>query len=251
MMANIVSNQKEKMKLRCLIVDDEENAIEGIVDFLNEMDSFQIVDTCFSAIEAMDILKQKTVDLMFLDINMPLLSGLELLESLQNPPVVILTTAYSEFAIEAFRLNVADYLLKPYTFQRFFQATQKAVDLFKSQLLLDKFEEKNPIYIYIRQEDSFKKINCKDILFVEAMQNYLKLHLSDKTYVIHQTMAVLEEILPKNNFFRIHNSFLVNINHIDSIAKSRLFLKGQELPISKYRRESFLNLVVYKNLISK
>lgn len=250
-MDDSVLKPAEDLEIRCLIVDDEDNAIDGIVDYLDEMDSFQIVDTCYSAIEAMDVLKQTTVDLMFLDINMPRLSGLDFLESLQNPPIVILTTAYSEFALDAFRLNVADYLLKPYTFQRFFQAVQKAVDLFKSRQLLDKNESGKALDMYIRQGYSFQKINCEDILFVEAMQNYMKLHFADETFVIHQTMSTIEEMMPKDSFFRIHNSYLVNVTHIDSVSKSRLFIHGKEIPISKHRRKDFLNSVVYKNLISK
>lgn len=250
-MTDIILNQTDTLNIRCLIVDDEENAIDGIVDFLKEMDSFQVVDTCFSAIEAIDVLKQKAVDLMFLDINMPRLSGLEFLESLQNPPIVILTTAYSEFALDAFRLNVVDYLLKPYTFQRFFQATQKAVDIIKSQMFIDKNKSEKPKDVFIRQGDAFRKIKYEDLLYVEAMQNYLKLHFKTQTFVIHQTMSTIEEMLPKHSFFRIHNSYLVNVLHINSVSKSRVFINDKELPISKYRRANFLNSVVYKNLISK
>lgn len=250
-MTNIISQQADIPKMRCLIVDDEENAIDGIVDYLNEMGSFIIVDTCFSALEAIDILKQKEVDLMFLDINMPRLSGLEFLELLENPPLTILTTAYSEYALDGFRLHVVDYLLKPYTFQRFFSAAQKAIDLFKSRLLLNKDDNEKTIDMYIRQGDSYQRINWEEILFVEAMQNYLKLNFRDKTFVIHQTMVSLEEILPGDYFFRIHNSYLVNVKHIDKVSGSRLFINGKELPISKYRKEAFLNSVVYKNLISK
>lgn len=249
-MADIISKQTDTLKLKCLIVDDEENAIDGIVDYLKEMGSFQIVDTCFSALEALEVLKLREIDLMFLDINMPRLTGMEFLESLQTPPLTILTTAYSEFALDGFRLNVVDYLLKPYTFQRFFQAVQKAIDLFKSRLS-ENNESGKTLDMYIRQGDSFQRINWEDILFVEAMQNYLKLHFINKTYVIHQTMVSLEEILPKDYFFRIHNSYLVNVRHIDSTSGGRLFINGKELPISKYRKETFLNSIVYKNLISK
>lgn len=251
-MTDIISKQqKNSQQLRCLIVDDEEVAIDGIVAYMENLDFLQLVDTCSSANEAIEILKQKEIDLMFLDINMPHLTGLELLESLEKVPLTILTTAYSEYALEGYRLHVVDYLLKPYTFQRFFQAVQKASDLFKSRLLLENSEGDKTEGMYIRQGDSFQRINWEDLLFVEAMQNYLKLHFKDKTFVIHQTMVSLEEILPKDFFFRIHNSFLVNINRIETISGGRLFINGQELPISKHRKEAFLNSVVYRNLISK
>lgn len=249
-MANIISKQPD-LRLKCLIVDDEENAIDGVVDYLGEIDSLEVVGTCLSAIEAIEVLKKQDVDLMFLDINMPRLTGLELLESMQNPPLAILTTAYSEFALDGFRLNVVDYLLKPYTFKRFFQATQKAIDLYKSRIVLDEKDGGKAFDMYIRQGDSFQRINWEDILFVESMQNYLKLHFADKMFIIHQTMASLEEMLPKDHFFRIHNSYLVNVSQIDKINGGRLFVNGNELPISKHRKEAFLNSVVYRNLISK
>ncbi len=238
--------------MRCLIVDDEENAIDGIVDYLEDIGSFEVVGTCLSALEAMEVLKKESVDLMFLDINMPRLTGLELLETLLNPPLTILTTAYSEFALEGYRLNVVDYLLKPYTFQRFVQATQKAVDLFQTNVILENPENKDTANMYIRQGDSYQKINSEEILFAESMQNYVKLYLTKgKTYVIHQTMTSLEEIFSKQHFFRIHNSYLVNVSHIDKVSGGRLFIGEKELPISRHRREEFLNSTVYKGLISK
>ncbi len=250
-MANLLSEQPDAFKLKCIIVDDEENAIEGIVDYIHDIEALEVVGKCSSAMEAIEKLKEQEAGLMFLDINMPRMSGLELLESIPNPPLTILTTAYSEFALDGFRLNVVDYLLKPYTFQRFFQAVQKAVDLHKSRIVTDEKDGGRTFDMYIRQGDSFLRINWEDILFVESMQNYLKLHFTGKTFVIHQTMASLEEILPKDFFFRIHNSYLVNVSKIDKINGGRLFIDGKELPVSKYRKEAFLNSVVYKKLISK
>lgn len=246
-----MNREQDTHKLKCLIVDDESIAIRGIVNYIDKLDFLEVHSSCSSAIEATEILKNEETDLMFLDINMPYLSGLEFLESLDNPPLTILTTAYSEFALEGYRLHVVDYLLKPYSFQRFFQAVQKANDLFRSRLLLNKNDEDKTSDIYIRQGDSFQRIQLAEILYVEGMQNYLKLHMVDKTYVIHQTMTSLEEILPKELFFRIHKSFLVNISRIDTISGGRLFINGIELPVSKLRREELMNTVVYKKLISK
>jgi len=204
-----------------------------------------------SAIDAIEVLKKQEIDLMFLDINMPRLSGLELLETMPSPPLTILTTAYSEYALDGFRLNVVDYLLKPYTFQRFYQATQKAIDLYKSRLVLNDKADDKSFDMYIRQGDSFQRINWEDILYAESMQNYVKLHFNTTVFIIHQTMSSLVDMLPKEDFFRIHNSYLVNINHIDRINGGRLYIKENELPISKHRKEEFMNIVVYKKLISK
>lgn len=237
--------------LKCLIVDDELIATKIIANYAGKVDFLQVEAVCSSSVEAAGMLQNKEIDLMFLDINMPRLSGIEFLESLDKAPLTILTTAYSEYALEGFRLHVVDYLLKPFSFQRFFQAVQKANDLFRSRLLLQKNEEEKTTDIYIRQGDAFLRINWDKILFVEAMQNYLKLHLGGKVFVIRQTMASLEEMLPKDVFFRIHKSFLVNIARIDAVSGGRLFISGIELPISKLRKEELMNTVVFKKLVSK
>lgn len=249
-MADIVTKKVEIQPLRCLIVDDELIAIKDIVSNIEKIKFLIVEDTCSSAIEAAEILKKGNIDLMFLDINMPYLSGIEFLESLDKAPLTILSTAYSEYALDGYRLNVIDYLLKPISFQRFFQAVQKAQEIFQTQILLQNVEDSQP-NLFIRQGDSFQKIDWNDILYIEGMQNYLKIYLSNKTLTIHQTMVSLEALLPKDAFYRIHKSYLINVYKIDSISGGRLFINGEELPISKPRKESLLNSVIYKNLISK
>ncbi|MDH6313725.1 DNA-binding LytR/AlgR family response regulator [Parabacteroides sp. PFB2-10] len=237
--------------LRCLVVDDESFAIEGVIGLIGKVNFLEVVGSCSSAIEASDFLRQEEADLMFLDINMPDLTGLEFLESLENPPITIFTTAYSEYALDGFRLNVVDYLLKPISFQRFFQAAQKALELYTSRLSIHHNAEEIPSDVYIRQGDSFVKIAWEEILYVEGMQNYLKLQFKEKHYVIHQTMSSIEEMLPRDAFFRIHKSFLVNVAHIELISGGRVFVNGKELPLSKHRREELFDTVVNKKLISK
>ncbi len=234
--------------LKCLVVDDESIAREGIVEYINKLDFLSVEGICSSALEAAEYLKKHEIDLMFLDIQMPHLSGLDFLESLQSPPLTIFTTAYSEYALDGFRLQVVDYLLKPISFKRFFQASMKALELAK---LRNQGEEQENSNMFVRQGDSFVRIVWSDILYVESMQNYAKLHFKDKTLTIYQTMISLEEMLPKDSFFRIHKSYLVNILHIDLITGNRLLIDGNELPISRQRKEELLNTVVYKNLISK
>lgn len=250
-MADLITTKSDIQPMRCLIVDDESIAVKVIINNIEKLDFLEVADTCSSAIEASEILKKKEIDLLFLDINMPHLSGLEFLESLDKAPLTILTTAYSEYALEGFRLHVVDYLLKPIAFQRFFQAAHKARDLFRSQILLQKDNDDPKSSMYVRQGESFLRIEWEDIMYVEGMQNYLKLYFKTKTLVIHQTMSSLEDMLPSESFFRIHRSFLVNISCIDSISGGRIFINGKELPISKQRRDELLSTVVYKNLISK
>ncbi|MDH6306382.1 DNA-binding LytR/AlgR family response regulator [Parabacteroides sp. PF5-5] len=250
-MTNIVSKQTEESLLRCLIVDDESVAIKGIVNYIQRIDFLEVADTCTSALQAASILKKKEIDLMFLDINMPHLSGLDFLESLEKAPLTIITTAYSEYALEGYRLNVVDYLLKPFSFQRFFQAVTKAQEVFKSTISIKQDEKSATSDLYVRQADAFRKISREDILYVEGMQNYLKLYLKGEVIVIHQTMISLEEMLPKNMFFRIHRSFLVNLSHIDTISGGRIIIAGKELPLASARKDELLKTVVYKKLISK
>lgn len=245
--SNPISNESA---MQCLVIDDEPLAREGIIDFIAKLDFLQVAGTCSTAMEASEYIQKGNIDLLFLDINMPYLSGLEFLESLEHPPLTILTTAYSEHAMEGYRLQIVDYLLKPITFKRFYQAALKA-----RQLHLMSLTTRNPqpvdTFLYVRQGDSFLKISWVDILYIEGMQNYAKLHFKDKDLVIHQTMISLEETLPRDNFFRIHKSFLINIAHIDSVSGGRVFINGQELPISRTRREDLLKEVVYTKLLSR
>lgn len=244
-----MSNNIPKMK--CLIVDDEPLARFHLKELADQIDFLSVEDTCATALEADAKVKENEIDLLFLDINMPYLSGLEFLEQLENPPLCILTTAYSEYALEGFRLQVADYLLKPIAFNRFYQAVNKAQQQF---IINEKLRKNTPLddpFLYVRQSDTFVKVSWVDILFIESMQNYTKLHFKDKSLIIHQTMKAIEESLPSEYFFRIHKSFLINITHIDMISGGRLFINKTELPISRTRKEELLNQVVYKKLISK
>lgn len=236
-------------KMKCVVVDDEAIAIEGLLNYIEKIDYLEVVATPSSAIDAGAVLKTTDADLMFLDINMPHLSGLEFLESLDKAPLVILTTAYSEYALDGYRVNVVDYLLKPIGFQRFFQAVSKAHDTFTAQLAVG--HEDGMAGMYVRQRNSFRKIEAAQILYAEGMQNYVKLHFDRETIVIHQTMSSLEEMLPTNLFYRIHRSYMVNISHIISVSGNRIFIGDRELPVSSQRIDDFLQSVVYKNLISK
>lgn len=236
--------------MQCLIVDDEPMAREGIIDYIGKLDFLEVKYSCSSALEASSYLQHNSVDLLFLDINMPYLSGMDFLESLDNAPLTILTTAYSEYALEGFRLQAVDYLLKPFSFKRFHQATTKAYQMFLSRNSLPESAELNP-FLYIRQAESYHKICWKDILYAEGMQNYVKLHFTKQTLIIHQTMSSLEESLPKNYFFRTHKSYLVNIFHIDSVSGGRIFIGKHEIPVSRQKKEELLNTVVYKNLLGQ
>ncbi|MGX5684748.1 LytR/AlgR family response regulator transcription factor [Chryseobacterium cucumeris] len=238
-------------KMKCLIIDDEPLARFHLKELAGQIDFLSVEGTCATALEADAKVKESEIDLLFLDINMPYLTGLEFLEQLENPPLCILTTAYSEYALEGFRLQVVDYLLKPIAFNRFYQAVNRA----QQQFIISEKLKKNTLlddpFLYVRQSDTFIKVSWVDILYIESMQNYTRLHFKDKSLIIHQTMKAIEESLPSDHFFRIHKSYLINITHIDMISGGRLFINKIELPISRTRKEELLNQVVYKKLISK
>lgn len=237
--------------MKCLIIDDEPLAREHIKEMAEQIEFLEVEATFSTALEANKAIVEGKIDLLFLDINLPYLSGIEFLEQLENPPLCIFTTAYSEFAVEGFRLQATDYLLKPIAFNRFYQSVNKAHQLFLlNEKTLNGTVIEDP-FLYVRQSDSFIKVSWIDILYIESMQNYVKLHFSDKTLLIHQTMKAIEETLPEHHFFRIHKSFLVNVTHIEMISGGRIYISKKELPISRTRREELLNQVVYKKLISK
>ncbi|WP_197737165.1 LytR/AlgR family response regulator transcription factor [Chitinophaga deserti] len=238
-------------KMKCLVIDDEPLARDQIQEFARQLEFMEVAGTYASALAATSRITQGGIDLLFLDINMPYLSGLDFLESLESPPLCIFITAHSEYALEGFRLQIVDYLLKPIAFPRFYQAASKAYQQFQ---LLEKNKNNLPAedaILYVKLNDQFVKISWPDILFVEGMQNYTKLHFKDKVLTIHQTLVALEESLPAQQFFRIHKSYLVNISHIDMISGGRVFVGKHELPISRAKKEDLLNQVVYKKLISR
>ncbi|WET69864.1 MULTISPECIES: LytR/AlgR family response regulator transcription factor [Sphingobacterium] len=241
----------EEIKMKCIIVDDEPMLRQHIAEMTEQIDFLDLVETFPSALAATSRLQQGDIDLIFLDINMPYLSGIDFLDSLENPPLCIFITAYSEYALEGFRLQAVDYLLKPIIFQRFYQASTKAYQLFVQRNKPLQESSPNDNMLFVRQGDAFVKISWTDILYAESMQNYTKLHFKERTITIHQTMLALEEALPGNHFFRIHKSYLVNVNHIDIITGGRVYIQEQELPISRTKREELLQNVVFKKLLSR
>lgn len=246
-----LTSDKTSLPLKCLVIDDEPLARRAIVDFIAQVDFLVAQASCGSALEAQELLSKDKYDLLFLDINMPYLSGIDFLESISHPPMVIFTTAYSEHALEGYRLQIVDYLLKPIAFKRFYQAALKAKEWHEL-----KHQSKEEIGLsdgsmYIKHEDSFVKIQWTSICYIEGMQNYVKIHTADKHYIIHQTMIAIEDLLPKEHFFRIHKSYLINVNHISSISGNKVLIHGVQLPIARLRKEALLNDIIYKNLLSK
>ncbi len=242
------------MPIKCLIVDDEKLARELIVEYITKIPDLEKVDACSNALAAQSTLRKESIDLLFLDIQMPHLTGLEFLKSLKNPPLVILTTAYSEYALEAFDYEVVDYLLKPIVFERFFQAIEKVLNRIEKNPTPRIHSEISSIqsqtdYIFIKADGIIHKIQYRDILYIESLREYIRIHTSEKRLVFRQALSQLLQKLPENQFFRIHRSYIINLEQIENIEGNMVRIGGHRLSISKRKKEAFLEAIQRKGLI--
>lgn len=240
------------MKIRTLIVDDEPHAIEVIENYLGNFTEIEITGRCNSAIQAFQVLQQKPVDLMFLDIKMPGLNGNDLLRSLKNAPKVIFTTAYSEYAVEGFDLNAVDYLLKPISFDRFLRAIEKVYQL-HGQKPAAVLTHETPVadteaFLYLKVERKTIKLNINDILWIESLRDYVKVVTPDQTYISKQKISFLEEMLPERRFVRTHRSFIVSINKISAFYAGTVEVNGHELPIGRNYKQDLQKRLRMENL---
>lgn len=242
------------MKIKCLIIDDEPLAQRVVEKFIEDIPTLELVGKCKNAIEAMQFLGEKEADLMFLDVNMPKLSGTNFLKTLKNPPFVILTTAYSEYAIEGYELDVIDFLIKPFSFERFLKAINKV-----HERLHEKYKDKNnplaPVafiaenrrpeeeYIFVKSNKKSYKINYSDLYYVEALGDYIKIYTSEKVIITYSSMKGIEAALPAGKFMRIHKSFIINISKIKTIEGNEVEIMNRKLPIGSNYKQDFLNSI--------
>jgi DNA-binding LytR/AlgR family response regulator len=222
------------MKLKCLIVDDEVLAQDVIEKYISTIPTLKLVGKCDNAVEAISFLHNNPVDLLFLDLNMPELSGLEMLKTLTNPPKVILTTAYSEYALESYEYGVVDYLLKPIKLERFIKAVNKVVEQYSEPTNSEDIPEDLQYHtIFVKEDQVTYQIDLNDILFIEAYGNYLKVHTPEKVYVTRDTMHDMESKLPEKMFMRVHKSFIISFSKIASISGNRVFINNREIPVGE------------------
>ncbi|HEY5409078.1 MAG TPA: LytTR family DNA-binding domain-containing protein [Ginsengibacter sp.] len=228
-------------KIICLAVDDEPPALDVLKKYITSVQNLELAGTCADAIEALNFLRQQTIDLLFLDIQMPNLLGTDLIRTLKNPPKVIFTTAYRKFAVEGFELDAVDYLLKPISFERFLKAVNKVMQTsFKETDSINMgIENALPhAFITVRADRKNLKIALDEILYIESLKDYIKVVTAARNIVTKQSISSIEEVLPKNNFIRIHRSFIVAINKIASFTSDTIEIAKHELPISRmYRHE--------------
>lgn len=221
-----------------LIIDDEPIAHRIIENFCNNLPHLEKVGNCYNAFEAMPFLNQNTVDLLFLDINMPKLSGFDFLKTLVNPPKIIVTTAYKEFALEGYELNISDYLLKPFSFERFVKAINKTINTIedkntKSGLHTPETKSDTVSGFFIKGNKKHHQIHFEDILFIEAYGHYSKIYLKEEMIISPQKISTLEELLVGFNFIRTHKSFIVAKNKIKQIEGNRILINQYKIPIGQ------------------
>jgi DNA-binding LytR/AlgR family response regulator len=235
--------------LNCIAVDDENLALDLIEDNIQKIPFLNLVKRCKNAFEAMEILQNQEIDLLFLDIQMPGITGVQFLQSLPNSPMVIFVTAYKQYALEGFNLNVIDYLLKPIDFERFLKAVNKAYELHnlkqKSNLVENIVESTKPTTIFVNADYSLVKLKIDEITYIEGLKDYIKIHLnsSTKPIVTRMTMKSIEEKLPSLEFFRVHKSFIVSLDKIESIRNLKIKIGNAQIPVSESYSEDFFKLI--------
>jgi two-component system LytT family response regulator len=225
--------------ITCIAVDDEPLALSLLVDNISKVPYLQLVAQCEDAFEAAKVLQQQPVDLIFIDIQMPGLTGLQFIESLAKKPMVILVTAYKQFALEGYSLNVVDYLLKPVSITRFMAACNKALELHQLKTAAASGKATTPTFFFVNVDYSLLKVQFDDIIWIEGLRDYIKIHLksTNKPIVVRMSMKAVEDELPAQQFLRVHKSYLVAISSITAVRKNSVFLGNLELPVGETYRD--------------
>lgn len=241
------------MRMRCAVVDDEPLARECVVGYINQVEFFELAGTASNTIALTKLMNEQVVDLIFLDIQMPGVNGIDFLKMSRNLPITIITTAYPSYALEGFQLDVLDYLVKPITFDRFFKGATKASEYYRlmNQPQVADQDHQDQDYFFVKCDYRFEKIFYKDIDYIEGMQNYVTIHTEKGKYVTLFSMKRIEENLTNKPFIRIHKSYIVSIDKVISIANNELILKNNTVPISRNYRDAVISSLVDGKLWKK
>jgi DNA-binding LytR/AlgR family response regulator len=241
------------MKLKAIIIDDEPLARKGLQEYISDVDFLVLVGEFDSALKAMDLLSRGEVQLMFLDIQMPKITGLDFLKSLQQPPPVIFTTAYPQYALDGFDLNALDYLVKPVSFERFFKAALKAKEYYELRQQNKKMQSESSAQkdFFIKADNQLVRIAHDDLLYVEALQNYVCIHTTTKKYISYLTMRSVEEYLPSAQFIKTHKSFIVNAAKIEAIEGNEIRIGTHRIPISRSEKEEVMEQLLKNKFLKR
>lgn len=226
------------MKINCIVIEDEPLALRKITDFINRIDYLCLLQGFNNAINAIGFLKTNAVDLIFLDIRMKKLSGIHFLEALKIKPKVIITSAYDEYALKGYELNVSDYLLKPFSFERFVKSVEKVYNELKTDNL-----GKTNDYLFVKTEYRIEKIDLDNILYIKGMKDYLQIITTEKKIMTLQSFKNIIQFLPEKKFVRVHNSYIIAISKIDNIERNRIKIRDEMIPISDSYKDDFYNLL--------
>ncbi len=233
--------------LNCIAIDDDLPALEVVAEYCSKIRFLNLTDTFTNPFDAVQVLNNDKVDLLFLDIVMPQISGIEFLKTLYNPPMIIFTTAYKEYAVEGFNFDAVDYLVKPLAFDRFSKAVNKAFQLIKLRTPADNHEVDNsvntPGFLMVKVEYSTIRIDLNNILYIEGLKDYVKIFTEGKLILTKTTMKNIMEKLPSFNFFRVHKSYIVPVNKIDMIENNRIIIGNQRIPIGESFRIPFFKAI--------
>jgi DNA-binding LytR/AlgR family response regulator len=236
-------------RIRCIITDDEPFARKGLQGYAVQIDFLDLRGVCENAVELNSLLKREPVDLLFLDIEMPYMTGIDFLKHFSGAPKVIFTTAYEKYALQGFELEVLDYLLKPIPFERFLRAANKAYDYFRAQQPMPAAPVED--YIFVKADNKLEKIDFADILFAEALENYVAIYTREKKVITHLTLKMLQEKLPVAAFVQPHKSYVIAIDKINSIEGNILHIGQYQVPISKYQKEEIMEKIVNSKLLKR
>ncbi len=241
--------------IRCLIVDDEPLALHIIEDYITKIPFLKLVKSTTDPIEALTLVQDSSADLVFLDVQMPELTGIQFLKIATRKSKFILTTAYPQYALEGYELDVIDYLLKPIAFERFYKAAQKALAVIQpaaepivTEPLRQPQQDFLSDFIFVKTEHKIQKVYLNDILFIEGLKDYISIFTPLERIITLQNMKKMEEALPEAHFIRVHKSYIVSINKIDSIERSRIFIKDKIIPVGDTYREEFFKIIDGKNV---
>lgn len=235
--------------LTCIIIDDEPLARKGLKEYIGDADFLTLAGEFDNPVKAMEILMRERIDLIFLDIQMPKMNGFEFLKSLPHAPLVIFTTAYPQYAVEGFELNALDYLVKPFSFDRFWKAILKARASIEAPHAVSPAIE--PDYFYIKSDNKLVKINYNEVLFAEALQNYVAIYTSQKKYITYLTLHSIEEQLPASFFVKTHKSYIVSLNKVESIEGNEIKIGAHRIPISRTEKETVLEKLIQNKLLKR
>jgi len=242
------------MKTKCLIVDDEPLARELIRGHVQKLENFEVVAECSDAMKALNVLREKQVDLIFMDIQLPQITGIEFLKTLKHAPKVIITTAYREYALEGFELDVVDYLLKPITFERFLKSVNKYYQMNQEDIQVvpgnsaDKSVDES--FIYVKENKKVVKVYLSEIKYIEGLSEYVQVYTDKRKIITKTSMSQMEEKLPAENFLRIHKSFIISVNKIEAFTANTIEVQGKELPIGRSFKNAVLNMLNFSGSVS-